>query len=346
MRDNSMALHIVPFTAAHLDGAAALLAERQRAERLLIHALPQQYEQVDVARSLIEQTLSPADPRLAPAGVAALRDRRLAGYLLGTRLLIAPGTFRSLFYETRSVNIGLAGCAVDPAEGGETLRALYAALAPRWLADGCFAHYVEAPSADPRLVEAWFSLGFGQNQVHGLRDTGPVADARTPAGLEIHQAGAEDLGEIVPLVVALNKYHAQPPMFQVYFSDTDADARLDHERLLADPINSHFLAYRDGRTVGLQVYTAPTPGLHTLDKSIYLRQGYSEAEARGGGVGSAMLGRGMAWAREQGYEHCSVSWLSNNLLGARFWQARGFRPIGYRLLRRVDERIAWAHGRD
>ncbi len=339
-----MAIDIVPFTGAHIEGAAALLAARQRAARQLLPALPQQYEQPAAARALIEQSLAPADPALMPDGVAALRDGQLAGYLLGTKLLVPPATFRSLFYEPRSVSIGLAGYAVGPTGGAETLRALYAALAPGWLAEGCFAHYVETLIADPQLVEAWFSLGFGQNQVHGLRDTGPVAEVQAPAGLEIHEAGTEDLNEVVRLAIALNVHHSQPPMFQVYFADTDADARLDHERLLADPVNSHWLAYRDGRAVGLQVYTLLRPGLHNPEGCIYLRQGYSEAEARGGGVGSATLDRAMAWAREQGYEYCSVSWLSGNLLGARFWQARGFRPIGYRLMRKVDERIAWANG--
>ena len=33
-----------------------------------------------------------------------------------------------------------------------------------------------------------------------------------------------------------------------------------------------------------------------------------------------------------------------NLLAARFWPAHGFRPLGYRLFRRVDERIACSGG--
>lgn len=33
---------------------------------------------------------------------------------------------------------------------------------------------------------------------------------------------------------------------------------------------------------------------------------------------------------------------STNLLASRFWPRLGFRPIAYRLVRRVDQRIAWA----
>jgi hypothetical protein len=31
-------------------------------------------------------------------------------------------------------------------------------------------------------------------------------------------------------------------------------------------------------------------------------------------------------------------------LGSRFWPRRGFRPVAYRRVRRVDQRIAWANG--
>jgi hypothetical protein len=37
------------------------------------------------------------------------------------------------------------------------------------------------------------------------------------------------------------------------------------------------------------------------------------------------------------------AWRSTNLLTARFWPRQGFRPVAYRLVRRVDQRIAWAN---
>jgi hypothetical protein len=48
--------------------------------------------------------------------------------------------------------------------------------------------------------------------------------------------------------------------------------------------------------------------------------------------------------REQGYELCTVGYYAPNLLGARFWQSKGFKPLGYTLERRIDPRIAWARG--
>ena len=40
-----------------------------------------------------------------------------------------------------------------------------------------------------------------------------------------------------------------------------------------------------------------------------------------------------------------MSWDTANLPGARFWLGSGYRPVLYRLVREVDARIAWAHGR-
>lgn len=54
----------------------------------------------------------------------------------------------------------------------------------------------------------------------------------------------------------------------------------------------------------------------------------------------------MAWARGQGHDHCTLNFSTANLPGARFWLRSGFRPIEYRMFRQIDERIAWAHGRE
>ena len=64
--------------------------------------------------------------------------------------------------------------------------------------------------------------------------------------------------------------------------------------------------------------------------------------ARGRGIATALLRRGLAHARAAGYCHCLTDWRSPNLLASRFWPWRGFQPVAYRLARRVDPRIAWA----
>ena len=76
----------------------------------------------------------------------------------------------------------------------------------------------------------------------------------------------------------------------------------------------------------------------------YLEDFYLAPEARGQGIGTLLTRHGLAHARAAGYHFCETDWRSTNLLASRFWPHQGFQPIGYRLVRRIDQRIAWADG--
>ena len=337
---------IEPFIDEYLDGAATLLAARHRADRTQQPRLPRDAEDIAVARAAVQAAREPTTPELwDTSGVVALRGGRVAGYLLGSIALPPPTSGLALFLRPRSVRIVTAGHAVDTDGGPDLYRELYAAAAPRWLAAGCFSHYIEVPAADRHALETWFSLGFGQEMARGLRDTGPVPALSVPAGTQIHLAGAEDIEVVMRLARANLRHHAGPPIFSPYFAETAPAMRKQQQELLADPANAHWLAYRDGEAVGMQTYVPPRPGLTTPERSIHLQHGYTAAFARGG-VGAALLQHAMAWAHDAGHAHCTVNWMTANLLGARFWQRNGFRPLTQRLVRRLDERIAWAQGRE
>ena len=337
-----MGLEIVALTAANLDDAARLLAGFHRQVRETAPELQERFTTPDEVRPVLQQLIENPDT----TGVAALRDGRMTGFLAGAIALPSPQDSMSLFVRPRSAVVGYGGCAVEPADGYELYRSLYAALAPAWTARGCFTHYVTVPADDRQALEAWSSLGFGQDLVSGVRDTGPVQAAGPAAAVEVHQAGPEEIGEVLRLITDLYRYHAGPPMFQPYLPETEADVRRAHEALLAGPTGAHWLAIRDGRAVGLQDFTPASvrSPLAIVEDSTYLRHGYTDAGARGGGVATALLDRSMVWARDAGYRYCTINWFSGNLLAARFWRRSGFRPLSYRLVRIVDERIAWAGG--
>src|SRR5438874_2709184 len=105
-------MHIVPFTTAHLDAAAALLAARHRRDRVLCPELPQRYEDPAEMRPLLAAALEA--PRTT--GVVALRNGRLAGYLIGEMQLIAS----SRNVPPRSMATYSSWHAVEPADGAET----------------------------------------------------------------------------------------------------------------------------------------------------------------------------------------------------------------------------------
>jgi GNAT superfamily N-acetyltransferase len=336
-----MSLTIEPFAEDCRDAAVDILIARERARAGHEPGSPQRFHDPAVAREAIAGVYR--EERLD--GIVARRDGRLAGFMLGARQLPAPHDGVSNFLHPRSVTIVEAGYAAQPGDAVDTYRELYAALAGAWVLDGYFAHYVDVFISDEEALEAWLSLGFARTMVRGMRDTGPVETSAQSAVYEIHQAGDEDLDLIVALEVANLRYHTSAPIFQAYFTETEAHGRGQEQEQLADPDNPRFLAYRERRPVGLMSFR-PWRGRPGVSRpTVHLQHGFTTAEARGGGIGAALLDRGMAWARENGFERCTVNWLSANLLGARFWQSHGFRPVSYRLVRQIDERIAWARTR-
>lgn len=68
---------------------------------------------------------------------------------------------------------------------------------------------------------------------------------------------------------------------------------------------------------------------------------YTAESLRGRGIGSSLLRAVVECAGANGYARCTVDFESANNVGREFW-LRHFGPIAYSLIRRVDERIAWA----
>lgn len=325
-----MPFEILAFQKEHREAAAELLAARHRRDRQREPDLPARYENAAETRSLLETWLGEA-----ATGVAALRNSRLVGFLL------------SIFdfpYQTRDVLVPSSGHAVEPEDGYETYRQMYAAISPDWLANGYFMHHIVLPAGDQQALEAWFSLGFGQEGAFGIRDTSPVATPGVAHDIEIHEAGQEDIGNIVEMVENMWRYHAEAPIFRPHLPEGRERSRARHEELLANPEAVHFIAYCAQRPVGMQAFGPPNPraAILTPDHCIDIAAAYTEPDQRGVGVATALLDQGFAWARERGMERCLSLWYTANLLGARFWLGHGFRPVMYRLTRRIDDRIAWA----
>lgn len=330
-----MSDEIIPFGGQHLDDAAALLAARQRAARAQVPELPERFEQPAEVRPLIEQALGVE----RAFGVAALRDGRMVGYLIGREALET-----SFVRRPREAVVDLAGHAVDAEDGVETYRALYAALASRWIEDGYFAHEVVVRAADDQALAAWFSLGFGQEGARGIRSLALLPNTESVEGIEVHRAGMEDAEPAARLQWQLALHHTGPPIFVPLPPESEGQfLRLTAERL-SDPEHRVFLAIRGGEALGMMALAPPNPraALVTPERCIHIDDAYTDPALRGSGVGRLLLEAAMAEAREDGYRWCSVSWMTANIPAQRFWRITGFQPVLYRLVREVDPRIAWA----
>jgi GNAT superfamily N-acetyltransferase len=109
--------------------------------------------------------------------------------------------------------------------------------------------------------------------------------------------------------------------------------------------NAHWVGYENGRPVGMNTFMPPAflSPMALPDRTIYLFQGIVTQDARAGGVGSAILSKGVEWARGKGYDHIALHFATANVPGAKFWQSSGFAPVEYGMRRHIDERIAWAN---
>jgi hypothetical protein len=45
-----------------------------------------------------------------------------------------------------------------------------------------------------------------------------------------------------------------------------------------------------------------------------------------------------------GYDYALADWHTPNHLASYFWPKLGYQPFMIRMVRKVDNRIAWAHG--
>lgn len=329
---------VIPFEANHIEGAALLLSQRCRADRLRDPMLSARFESEE-ARVHLEEVTS----RSGACGVAAFSDNSMVGYLVGAPNLLPPTHPSMLYIRPRSVLVPYGGHAA--AESDMTIyRWMYAALAAQWVAAGYFTHYVWTSAVDERTAAAWASLGFGGDVIKALATTErPGPDTETEPPLEIRRADVADFDAVMPMVLDNLRYHASSPIFFPYLGETADEVSRFYRDLMADSESAVWLVIHDGEPVGVQMFRRPNDEVDEPQRCAWLDQAYVKPFARSKGLGTALLWGSMKWARDSGYAYCKVFFMPTNLVSAGFWLSRGFRPRSRRLARHVDERVSWAY---
>src|SRR5918997_2163444 len=110
----------------------------------------------------------------------------------------------------------------------------------------------------------------------------------------------------------------------------EMEERTPEERLawLEDRDERHpvLVAEREGAVAGwgsLNVFNPRPAYMHVADFSIYVSR-----EARGGGIGQALLGALIEWARALGYHKLVLAAFPQNEAGMRLYTRFGFREVG------------------
>lgn len=320
---------------------AGLLAQRHRRDTARVAALTTRFNEPSAWRPMVDGFL--ASPRSDTA--VAVRGQTPVAFLSGERMLLSPADFASQFIPPHSVQIGIEGHAA--ADGEQSLplyRALYAALARPWVDAGFFTHRVAIVPGDAELQEAWVTLGFGRYMTAATRPTAAEVPLPRPRNLRIERASPEDIEDVLALANNLNAWHWQSPMFWPVLHAPERAAREFNLAALRNADVPYFVAYEDGRPVGMQTFLRPgfTPPIVDHAADVYLFEGVVSDGVRGGGVGAGLLAHSMDWARRAGHATCTLHFASGNPSGAPFWLGHGFVPVEHTMERVIDSRVAWA----
>ena len=315
---------IVPFADEHLDGAATLLAERHRSQRLVEPGLDPAYEDSAAARAEIEKLLATA----GASGSAAIVEGHVAGFLLGRPREASWGP---------NVWVDPAGHAAVRAE---LVRDLYAAAAARWVDEGLTSHYAVVPATDPALVDAWFRLGFGHQHVHAIRETPPARPVPEAAALVLRRAERKDIEALARLDIVLPEHQTLSPVFSRLPLPDLEETRAEYEEDFDDPRFTTFVVERGGEVIGSAIacpieVSSSHASLALPPGAGFLGFAAVFPEHRGLGAGRLLGEAVFAWARETGREWVVTDWRMTNLLSSRVWPRLGFRPTFYRLFRAI-----------
>ena len=317
---------IRPLEPSDVDAAARLLAERHRRQRLAEPLLDPIYEDPAATTPEIEALLGGE----RASGWVALRDGAVAGYLIGVA--------KSDLVWGANVWVEAAGHAADdPA----LVRDLYAVAAAAWVGEGRTNHHVLLPASDAGLVDAWFTLDFGQQHLHAVVAAPPRSFGVVPRNeLVIRAATLDDVPPLIELERVLPLHLTASPVFSRLPVDSaeaiEAELRAD----LVDPTYTFFVAEHGGRVIGASIacpveVSRGSSGIVRPDNAGYLAYAAVLPEARGLGAGRALGDAVLAWSRDRGHRSIVTDWRSTNIEADRAWRGMGFRPTFRRLHRSI-----------
>lgn len=330
-------MDLVMFKEEYLPKAAELLAARHHNERGLLSELPDTFENVEMALKAVEA----AWKRENTSGVAAIKNGQLVGYIIG-RLVTD-------IHRGRHAWINYEGLAIEETEGVELYRTMYSILAEKWVNQGCFEHYVQVPSGKSEVVDAWFRLGFGHEQAHALLELHHEAvEVEEIEGIEVRLADKSDVEAIKNISTLIMTHQVGSPVWAIPgFPEELEEFRQGYAELLDDESVRLWTAFRGEKLVGFQGFwpeEANEKNMMIPDKCIYLGVGGTVIEERGCGIGKLLAQKGFNDSISREYKYCFTDWRMTNLLSSRFWPKQGFKPIAYRLTRKIDPRILWVRG--
>jgi GNAT superfamily N-acetyltransferase len=149
-------------------------------------------------------------------------------------------------------------------------------------------------------------------------------------GLEIVAAGTERLDALKPLWISLSAHHGEltPDELPVRSPEEAWPARRERYREALEDGAVLFVANGPGGALGYAfAHPRAAPESLAIDRLLEVETVAVLPEARGAGIGTALMDAVEGWARERGIEHLSVSVRTANEGARRLYEQRGFRSL-------------------
>ncbi|HEX8035076.1 MAG TPA: GNAT family N-acetyltransferase, partial [Ktedonobacterales bacterium] len=282
------------------------------------------------------------DPRYMALGM--WRHGRLIGTLAVTYRRYSPESEELLWSPRSGGWMPQALCAIAPDQRyADLLPPLYEA-ASAWLGKHDVPlHFASVLAADQEALDVWQTLGFRQQGIFALLDEAAhntIKARKAVNGIRIRRAKREDAGAIARLLAESHRYHALLPGSFYAPDDGDRHYATVVQRELSSPDSPHYIvAEEQGQVIGCA--SSVLRDAELADPARYMQPmplGYIDEvavtqQARGRGVGTALVAKLLTEFEARGIRHFGIHFLVNNPLASRAWLRLGFRPLEIRLQR-------------
>ncbi len=320
----------------HIRQMSALLAKRHEKERRVFPYLPQIFEEIDEAENVIRKELD----KPFVSGIVAVRGIDVIGYLLYE--------FKEDTDRGRYILMNYESVAINDKEHPSLLRLLYADAGAEWIQHGYFTHVLMIPLGEQALVEQWLEQGFSYEQKYAILQ---LKDFEAPENLEhdkvaIRRGGRMD-APLLKKVALWNSIHqAAAPSWHPITKETMENIKQSYMDLSEDKEAFLWIAELGERVAGFHVYFRKENGtsLSVPSNCAVLSAASTNPDMRGKGVGRVLAKHCFEEMRKEGFDYLYADWHTPNQIASYFWPQLGFEPFMIRMSRKIDPRIAWAHG--
>lgn len=320
----------------HIRQMSALLAKRHEKERKAFPYLPPAFEEIDEAEQVLRKQLK----KPFVNGIVAVRGIDVIGYLLYE--------FEEDADRGRYILMNYESIAISDKEHPTLLRLLYADAGAEWVKNGYFNHVLMVPLSEQSLVEQWLEQGFSYEQkyaVLALKDF--EASGTADRGKVTIRRGDRNEAPLLKKVALWNSIHqAAAPSWQPITKETMENIKRSYMGLSEDKEAYLWIAELGERIAGFQVYFRKEDdlSLSTPLNCAELSAASTNPDMRGKGIGRMLANHCFTEMKGEGFDYLYADWHTPNQIASYFWPRLGFEPFMIRMSRKIDPRIAWAHG--